>query len=83
MEMARPCVDSRDRIRCPCRKCKNFMLETVRNMEDHLFINGFDATYTNWVHHGEIIFVWNIGTSGLGRETVMEDDKSEESSILK
>lgn len=64
MKMARPSVDSSGRIHCCCKKCKNVILETICNMEDHLFINRFDISYTRWVLHTKNIILWEVGISG-------------------
>ena len=53
MEFARDRADSGNRIRCPCRKCKNMIHKTLDKVEDDLFIVGIDQGYTWWIHHGE------------------------------
>ena len=53
MEFARYRADSGNRIRCPCRKCKNMIHKTLDKVEDDLFIVGIDQGYTWWIHHGE------------------------------
>lgn len=46
MQKERSFIDSHARIRCPCKKCKNVILETVHHMKNQLFIYGFNASYT-------------------------------------
>ncbi|XP_042988691.1 uncharacterized protein LOC122316221 [Carya illinoinensis] len=42
-----------DQIRCPCRRCRNRAFHSIRTVEDHLFLRGFDPTYQTWIFHGE------------------------------
>ncbi|XP_026398281.1 uncharacterized protein LOC113294073 [Papaver somniferum] len=37
----------------PCTDCLNLCACSVGDVEDHLFINGIDQTYTIWNKHGE------------------------------
>ena len=53
VRMAACCVDSRSKIRCPCRKCRNVVFQLLDKMEDHIYINGFDVSYMLWVFHGK------------------------------
>lgn len=64
MDMAIPTVDCHGRIKCPCKKYKNVVFETVDLMEDHLLLINFDPIYTWWVLHGAMI------------GNVLEDDQS-------
>ena len=36
-----------------CIKCGCLDKVTVELLKDHLFINGFDTSYTRWIWHGE------------------------------
>ncbi|XP_026400350.1 uncharacterized protein LOC113296250 [Papaver somniferum] len=38
---------------CPCTDCLNLCACSVGDVEDHLFVNGIDQTYTIWNKHGE------------------------------
>ncbi|XP_026384046.1 uncharacterized protein LOC113358418 [Papaver somniferum] len=38
---------------CPCTNCLNLCACSVGDVEDHLFVNGIDQTYTIWNKHGE------------------------------
>ncbi|XP_026438872.1 uncharacterized protein LOC113337406 [Papaver somniferum] len=38
---------------CPCKNCLNLCACSVGDVEDHLFVNGIDQTYTIWNKHGE------------------------------
>ncbi|XP_042976258.1 uncharacterized protein LOC122304968 [Carya illinoinensis] len=42
-----------DQIRCPCKRCRNRAFHSIRTVEDHLFLRGFDPTYQCWIFHGE------------------------------
>ncbi|XP_035546617.1 uncharacterized protein LOC118348652 [Juglans regia] len=53
MAMAQANAPSSDRIRCPCRRCRNRQFHPLSLVEDHLFIIGIDSTYTEWIFHGE------------------------------
>ncbi|KAL0423496.1 UNVERIFIED_CONTAM: hypothetical protein Sradi_0884400 [Sesamum radiatum] len=44
-----------DRIRCPCRKCKNTKFGTPDEVSYHLCVRGFMAEYYNWTSHDEDI----------------------------
>lgn len=41
------------KIPCPCTKCVNHFSHLVEEVDHHLFTNGIDQTYTNWIKHGE------------------------------
>lgn len=46
--------DSIERVICPCGRCKNRAgYLHINIVEEHLWNNGIDRTYTRWVHHGE------------------------------
>ncbi|XP_042973519.1 uncharacterized protein LOC122305193 [Carya illinoinensis] len=42
-----------DRIRCPCRSCRNMIFLPIFDVETHLFIKGINPNYTQWIFHGE------------------------------
>ncbi|KAK4386242.1 hypothetical protein Sango_2494800 [Sesamum angolense] len=44
-----------DKIRCPCRKCKNTKFGTPDEVSYHLCMRGFMAEHYNWTSHGEDI----------------------------
>ncbi|KAL0327872.1 UNVERIFIED_CONTAM: hypothetical protein Scaly_2219800 [Sesamum calycinum] len=44
-----------DKIRCPCRKCKNKNFGTLDEVSYHLCMQGFMPEYCNWTSHGEDI----------------------------
>ncbi|OMO57751.1 Transposon, En/Spm-like protein [Corchorus capsularis] len=44
---------SRNRIKCPCVKCDNRLLQTRNDVMFHLHSKGFTGDYTVWVAHGE------------------------------
>ncbi|CAL9002533.1 unnamed protein product [Prunus brigantina] len=43
------------RIRCPCQKCENTRKFTIRVIREHMYFNGFDQTYKDWIWHGKDI----------------------------
>ncbi|XP_042964332.1 uncharacterized protein LOC122298585 isoform X2 [Carya illinoinensis] len=53
MAMALANARGSDRIRCPCRRCRNYYFQPIATVEDHLFIIGIDPRYTKWIFHGE------------------------------
>ena len=40
-------------IKCPCLECGNTRSMGIRQIRDHLFCNGIDKSYQNWIYHGE------------------------------
>ncbi|GJS35895.1 putative transposase-associated domain-containing protein [Tanacetum coccineum] len=40
-------------IPCPRTKCLNHIEHKVEEVQFHLFRNGIDLSYTNWIRHGE------------------------------
>ncbi|KAL0337634.1 UNVERIFIED_CONTAM: hypothetical protein Scaly_2038500 [Sesamum calycinum] len=44
-----------DKIRCPCRKCKNTKFGMPDEVSYHLCMQGFMPEYYNWISHGEDI----------------------------
>ncbi|XP_026410665.1 uncharacterized protein LOC113305888 [Papaver somniferum] len=40
-------------VLCPCTYCLNLCACSIDDVEDHLFVNGIDQTYTIWSKHGE------------------------------
>ncbi|KAF5471704.1 hypothetical protein F2P56_008477 [Juglans regia] len=42
-----------DRIRCPCRECRNMFFLPIFEVESHLYIKGINPNYTHWIFHGE------------------------------
>ena len=53
MECTEKVVAVDGKVRCPCKNCKNVYRETLATLENHLFDNGIDPSYTRLVHHGE------------------------------
>ena len=48
-----PGIFSRDKLRCPCRKCENRRFRTCEEVRLHLYRKGFVEGYYVWIHHGE------------------------------
>ena len=42
-------ADNPNLINYPCIKCSCLDKITVEVLKDHLFVNGFDASYTRWI----------------------------------
>ena len=42
-----------EKIRCPCRDCRNLIWQTSREVVSHLICFGMDPTYDIWIFHGE------------------------------
>ncbi len=42
-----------NKIRCPCRRCKNLRFKDCDDVRVHLYKCGFMPSYTNWTAHGE------------------------------
>ncbi|KAL0406202.1 UNVERIFIED_CONTAM: hypothetical protein Slati_3934100 [Sesamum latifolium] len=42
-----------EKIRCPCRKCKNEVFKTPDEVNLDLYMKGFMLEYYNWTSHGE------------------------------
>ncbi|XP_039688739.1 uncharacterized protein [Medicago truncatula] len=40
-------------ILCPCKNCKNCSWGNREDVFEHLFCDGFDASYKKWIFHGE------------------------------
>ncbi|KAL6330870.1 hypothetical protein AAG906_009298 [Vitis piasezkii] len=53
MNVARNHMDSLSQTRCPCRSCLNVLFQPIDDVEEHLFVQGFDSTYIKWIHHGD------------------------------
>ncbi|CAL2266214.1 unnamed protein product [Prunus armeniaca] len=43
------------RIRCPCQKCGNTRNFTIRVIREHMYFNGLDQTYKDWIWHAKPI----------------------------
>lgn len=53
IRMAVKCVDVRGMILCPCKDCANRCYRTINMVKGHLFMYGFNPTYTQWIFHGK------------------------------
>ncbi|KAL0439005.1 UNVERIFIED_CONTAM: hypothetical protein Slati_2383500 [Sesamum latifolium] len=42
-----------EKIRCPCRKCKNTVFKIPDEVNFDLYMKGFMPEYYNWTSHGE------------------------------
>ncbi|KAL5552401.1 hypothetical protein UlMin_002577 [Ulmus minor] len=63
--MAKPFVNDRGFIKCPCRRCLNNASHQLEELESHIFRNGFMFGYNQWIHHGEPA-TGNAGTTVAG-----------------
>ena len=48
-----PYLNDRDKIRCPCVRCKNLKYLDVPDLKVHLYRKGFMENYYEWLSHGE------------------------------
>jgi len=53
MSFVRDRFSPNDAIRCPCRNCLNQSSRSLKDVHDHVYLHGWSAIYTRWVHHGE------------------------------
>ncbi|KAL5573309.1 hypothetical protein UlMin_022906 [Ulmus minor] len=65
LQMAKPFVNDRGFIKCPCRRCLNNASHQLEYLESHIFRNGFMFGYNQWIHHGEPATA-NAGTTVAG-----------------
>jgi hypothetical protein len=59
MRMVVCCLDGCGMTRCPCRKCANQYYDHINMVENHLYQNRIDLSYTQWIFHGEDPFTTN------------------------
>ncbi|KAL5560845.1 hypothetical protein UlMin_037056 [Ulmus minor] len=65
LQMAKPFVNDRGFIKCPCRRCLNNACHQLEDLESHIFRNGFMLGYNQWIHHGEAVTA-KAGTTVAG-----------------
>ena len=51
--MAKPHVNNRGFIRCPCNRCINNVQHQLEVLETHIHRFGFMSDYNEWIYHGE------------------------------
>ncbi|KAL0541605.1 hypothetical protein IC582_021658 [Cucumis melo] len=61
---------------CPCLKCVNAKTLDVNTIRDHLFFNGIDQSYQEWIFHGESLPINRNNESVFSsvKEEIDEDD---------
>ncbi|KAL0556751.1 hypothetical protein IC582_005267 [Cucumis melo] len=61
---------------CPCLKCVNAKTLYVNTIRDHLFFNGIDQSYQEWIFHGESLPIKRNNESVFSsvKEEIDEDD---------
>ncbi|KAL0540255.1 hypothetical protein IC582_024489 [Cucumis melo] len=61
---------------CPCLKCVNAKTLDVNTIRDHLFFNGIDHSYQEWIFHGESLPIKRNNESVFSsvKEEIDEDD---------
>ncbi|KAL0546713.1 hypothetical protein IC582_016625 [Cucumis melo] len=61
---------------CPCLKCVNAKTLDVNTIRDHLFFNGIDQSYQEWIFHGESLPIKRNNESVFSsvKEEIDEDD---------
>ncbi|CAL9021573.1 unnamed protein product, partial [Prunus brigantina] len=68
-------IDHR-RIHCPCERCGNTRKFTIRVIREHLYFNGVDQTYKDWIWHGQPIE--SNGSESVNQEPYLERDVVDE-----
>ena len=58
--MAKPHVNDRGFIRCPCNICINNVQHQLEVSETHIHRFGFVSDYNEWIYHGE-----NVNAAGI------------------
>ena len=53
LEFALKNSKNHDRIHCPCVDCCNVSKGNITMIKDHVYLRGFNRSYTNWYYHGE------------------------------
>ncbi|KAM6556335.1 hypothetical protein CsatB_003354 [Cannabis sativa] len=53
LEFALKNSKNHDRIHCPCVDCCNVSKWNITMIKDHVYLRGFNRSYTNWYYHGE------------------------------
>ncbi|KAL5548417.1 hypothetical protein UlMin_003648 [Ulmus minor] len=53
LQMAKPHVNDRGFIRCPCNRCINNAQHQLEVLETHIHRFGFMSDYNEWIYHGE------------------------------
>ncbi|KAL5579091.1 hypothetical protein UlMin_011533 [Ulmus minor] len=53
LQMAKPYVNDRGFIRCPCNRCINNVQHQLEVLETHIHRFGFMSDYNEWIYHGE------------------------------
>ncbi|KAL5572352.1 hypothetical protein UlMin_021949 [Ulmus minor] len=54
--MAKPHVNDRGFIRCPCNRCINNAQHQLEVLETHIHRFGFMSDYNEWIYHGENVY---------------------------
>ncbi|KAL5560887.1 hypothetical protein UlMin_030634 [Ulmus minor] len=65
LQMAKPFINDRGFIKCPCRRCLNNASHQLQDLESHIFRNSFMFDYNQWIYHGEPASA-NAGTTVAG-----------------
>ena len=53
MAFVRDRFNAGDAIPCPCRDCLNQSSLSQKDVHNHVYLYGWSATYTRWIHHGK------------------------------
>ncbi|KAL5555616.1 hypothetical protein UlMin_037852 [Ulmus minor] len=56
LQMAKPHVNDRGFIRCPCNRCINNAQHQLEVLETHIHRFGFMSDYNEWIYHGENVY---------------------------
>lgn len=65
-------------IWCPCMKCKNITLHSLKEIISHIYLNEFDSNYQRWIWHGEYC-EFSVGTSSQFESVDIEFGKDDSS----
>ena len=71
------------KIRCPCIKCCNTLLQTREVVELHLKVHGIIKSYTFWYHHGERVDEAQSESDDEQDDALVDETEDEMEDILR
>ena len=78
--MAKPHVNDRGFIRCPCNRCINNAQHQLEVLESHIHWFGFMSDYNEWIYHGKNVNV--ASSSNVPQPNSGVHDKDEMFEVL-
>ena len=78
--MAKPHVNDRGFIRCPCNRCINNVKYQLEVLETHIHQFGFMSDYDEWIYHGENVNM--AGNSDVPQPNAVVPDRDEMFDVL-